>query len=266
MPVSVDRCPHCARPSLFPNVTRAAEPAEVAALDTRYGAALATANTNGTEAIVSDLERETATRSRVVISRDSSEVYRLACGDNQLYATFYNLVEAGFRLPTDSKWDLLRLIGDAVMFPYYQQHVRFGALTLDQAGPLNYGDCHMILKTDMVDFRTSAFTENTSKFASNNNWVIPPGHRSTWATRGRLAVAKLSSAVTASTSAADLPAILKRDGPTSDDDSFVEAQVYGSISMLTVEQVSLTRRSRPAVRLNALKEKLKQFNVKFVVT
>lgn len=265
MPISADRCPHCARPSLFPNVTMASNAPEVAALDARYSAAVATAIANGTGAIAADLERETATRSRAVISRDSSEVYRLACGDNQLYTTYYNLVEAEFRVPTDSKWDSIRNVVDAAMFPYYHEEVRFGALTLDEVGLLHYGDCHMILKTDMIDFRTTVFTENTAKFVVGNRLVVPAGHRATWAQRGRLAVAKLAAALTTSTGSADLPATLKTNGATPDDDSFVEAHVYGSISMRTVEQVSILRSARAAVRLGALKEKLKKLDVSLVM-
>jgi hypothetical protein len=245
-------------------VTIASDPAEVAALDVRYDAAVATAAANGTSVITADLEDETATKSRVVISRDSSEIYRLACGDNQLYATFHSLVEAGIRLPTDSKWDAIRPAIDALLFTYYQKEVRFGALTLDEIGLKHFGDCHLILKTDMIDFRTTAFTENTAAFVEKNHFVIPPGHRATWAQRGRLAVAKLASMLTLSTTSADLAAVLKSDGATSDDDAFVEAHVYGSISMRTVQQVSISTTATPAVRIRALRDKLNTLGVPLV--
>jgi hypothetical protein len=246
-------------------VTIASDPAEVAALDARYMNAINTAAANGTSAITADLEGETDTKSRVVISRDSSEIYRLAIGDNQLYATFHSLVEAGIRLPTDSKWDAIRPAIDALLFAYYQKEVRFGALTLDERGLVHFGDCHLILKTEMIDFRTTAFTENTAAFVVKNSFVIPLGHRATWAQRGRLAVAKLASMLTISTTSADLPAVLKSDGATSDDDAFVEAHVYGSISMRTVEQVSISISVTPAIRLRALREKLKKLGVPLVV-
>ena len=265
MPISANRCPHCSRPSLFPNVAIASDRAEVTALDVRYGTAVASAAAKGTSVITADLEDETAKKSRVVISRDSSEIYRLASGDNQLYATFHSLVEAGIRIPTDSKWDAIRPAIDALLFAYYQKEVRFGALTLDESGLAHFGDCHLILKTDMIDFRTTAFTENTAAFVVRNSFVIPPGHRASWAQRGRLAVAKLASMLSPSTTSADLPAVLKSDGATSGDDAFVEAHVYGSISMRTVEQVSISITATPAVRLRALSEKLKKLGVPLVV-
>ena len=209
------------------------------------------------------LEDETAKRSRVVISRDSNEVYRLACGENQLYATYYNLVEAGVRVPTASKYDVNRPAIDATMFPYYHPQIRFGALTLDDRGLGHYGDCHLILKTDMVDFRTTTFTENSAAFVLRNGSLLP-GHRATWAHRGRLAVAKLVSVLTPSSTGADLPAILTSDGATPDDDVFIEAHVYGSISMRTVEKVIVTRTKMRSVKLSALKDKLKKMGVPLV--
>jgi hypothetical protein len=224
---------------------------------------MASAAMNGTSSIAADLELETATRSRVAISRDSSEVYRLACSEDQLYTTYYHLIQAGARVPTDSKWDSDRLSGDSKIFPYYHGEVRFGALTLDNAGVLHYGDCHLIMKTTMIDFRTTVFTENTASFAANNS-VIPPGHRATWEQRGRLAVAKLGATLPPSTTAAELPAFLKKDRTSSSDDSFLEAHLYGSMSIRTVEQVGISLAKNPAVRLKALREKLNKLPVPLV--
>lgn len=263
MPISLDRCPHCARPSLFPNVDMASDPTEVAALNARYTAAVTAAASNGATVIASELEHETATRSRVVISRDSIEVFRIASSDNQLYATFYEQIEAGFKVPTDPKWDTVRTIVDSMLFPFYKQEIRFGSLTLDKIGLLHWGDCHMILKTDMIDFRTTLFTENSAAFVSNKKLIVPPGHRSTWAQRGRLALAKLASALTASTVSADLSGILKTNAATSKGTKFVEAHTYGPVSIRTVEEVSMLQSAKPNARIGALKTKLRKFSVDF---
>lgn len=213
--------------------------------------------------MTAELEKMTATRSRVAISRDSSEVFRLASGDDQLYTTFYRLIQAGVRLPADPKWNTERLNADIKMFPYYHGEVRMGALTLDNAGLLHYGDCHLIMNTAMIDFRTTLFTENTAAFSAKNS-VIPSGHRATWENRGRLAVAKLGPTVTPLTTTADLPAILKNDRTNTSDDSFLEAHLYGSVSMRTVEIVGISLAKKPAVRVKALREKLKKRGVPLV--
>jgi hypothetical protein len=80
-----------------------------------------------------------------------------------------------------------------------------------------------------------------------------------------LAVAKLASTLTPSTTSPDLPGVLKSDGATPDDGAFVEVHVYGSISMRTVQQVSISTTATPAVRLRALREKLKKLGVPLVV-
>lgn len=264
MPLSADRCPHCARPSYFPNVDVASDPSEIAALDERYTAAMAGAAANGTGAIAGDLEQQTSSKSRVVISRDSAEILRLASSENEVYSTFYGLVEDGLRLPNGSDWDAVRPIVDSATFPYYRRDVRFGALTLGDDGVRHYGDCHMILKTDMIDFRTTFFSENTAAFLVKHHFVIPRGHRATWSQRGRLAVAKLAALLTPSTTASDLAAILKGDGQTQNE-PFVEAHVYGPVTIRTVEQVSIGRNGGRAVRLRALKEKLDKYGVRYVM-
>jgi len=76
-----------------------------------------------------------------VISRYYSEVLRLASSPNQVYGTFYQLVDAGIRLPEGNQWDILREIADTVLFPGYKKEVRFGALSLDGQGLPNWGDC-----------------------------------------------------------------------------------------------------------------------------
>jgi hypothetical protein len=121
----------------------------------------------------------------------------------------------------------------------------------------------MILKTDMVDFRTTTFTENTAAFVGRNHSLLP-GHRATWANRGRLAIAKLASVLTPVTASVDIPTLLKAEGATSDDDVFVEAHVYGSISMCTVQKVGLTPTKMRSVKLSALKDKLKKMGVPLI--
>src|SRR5262249_16187901 len=143
------------------------------------------------------------------------------------------------------------------------EDVRFGALALDDVGLLHWGDCHMFLKTELSEYRTSVFTENTAAFAAKNNMVIPHGHRSTWADRGRLAVAKLARDLKPSTTTADFPRILKADGASSETATFLEAHIYGSISIRTVSQVSLSNVSKRRGKLGAFRDNLKKYSVSF---
>jgi hypothetical protein len=68
--------------------------------------------------------------SRAIIARSLSEFLRLAMSDHEVYATYYQLVEAEVRIPGGGKWDGLRRLADDTLFPGYKDQIRFGALTL----------------------------------------------------------------------------------------------------------------------------------------
>jgi predicted amidophosphoribosyltransferase len=97
---SLDRCPHCGRPSLFPNVTDADQPEERNAIQQRYQEAYADASRRGTQVVSRAFEQAVATQSQAVIARHIEEVGRLAFRDNEIYASFYEVVEAGVRTPS----------------------------------------------------------------------------------------------------------------------------------------------------------------------
>jgi hypothetical protein len=93
--ISAERCPHCAFPSLFPNVFAAEKPGEREALDKRYNAANVEAESRGAGDALRAFE-SALTGSRVVLARSAREVLRLATADNEIYGTFYGLVGAGY--------------------------------------------------------------------------------------------------------------------------------------------------------------------------
>jgi len=269
MPLSADRCPHCGRPGLFPNVRTAETPAERTTLDRRYQAAMKDSAARGAMSPVNDFEKAIAD-SKAVISRKHEEVQRLAASDRELYATFYNLLEAGVRLPEGSKWDTLRTLTDDALFPQYKEYIRFAALTLDGEGLVNYGDCSIVLRTDYIAHRASVFEENSVVFMDHHHILIsrahqlPLGYRSTWEQRGKLCVAKLYKSIDAGTQPDEYSTLLLRQGVTPEVDQFVEVHIYGPMTIRTVEQVILDpRRKRrlPVTILKALKARLPKYGV-----
>src|SRR3990172_922335 len=76
-PGSQTSCPHCGRPSLFPNVTAASHANEVAALDLRYEQACTAAAKRGCSDVRERLEAEIDGNARVVISTNFNELQRL---------------------------------------------------------------------------------------------------------------------------------------------------------------------------------------------
>src|ERR1700690_534343 len=87
-------CPACGKDLGFPNVRAAKEIAEKTALTKRYEGALADAGSRSSTDVF--LRFQEALRfSAAVICRPISKVKELMSSDNELYATFYQLVGAG---------------------------------------------------------------------------------------------------------------------------------------------------------------------------
>ena len=159
-PIICERCPHCARPGLFPNVRAAEDEGERKALNHRYLTIKENAARKGAMSALNDFELAIQT-SKAVINRSINELQRIATSENELYASYYKLVDAGVKIPSGSKWDIIRVLTDAALFPGYREHIRFAALTLDTNGLTNYGECSLIIREDMIAHRASVFEENS---------------------------------------------------------------------------------------------------------
>lgn len=116
IPTHVQRCPHCGRPSRFPNVLEAETPEERDALDARYRSAQRDLDARGCGRVAAEFEHVVDQESKAVICRSIRVVERLAKSDLELYATFYQLWGAEVRLPTGDKWDRLRVRVDPAVF------------------------------------------------------------------------------------------------------------------------------------------------------
>jgi hypothetical protein len=260
-------CPHCGRPALYPNVDDADDPAERAELDRRYQAALAESATRGAEQAVKDFEAA-AGDSKAVLARSPGELLRLANSDHELYATFYELIEGGVRIPAGDEWDFRRQVADAALFPGYFKQIRFAALSLDGIGLSTFGLCSIVLRDDMIAHRASVLEENSVLFAERHGaatkkGALPSGYRGTWSDRGKVCAAKLHSSIDAGTLAAEYSGLLMRQGATSEEHEFVEAHIFGPMTVRTIEQVSVPKRRKSADKVNIkeLGEELKKFGV-----
>jgi hypothetical protein len=269
IPQPAERCPHCGRPGVFWNVIAAEYPAERAALERRYQAAKADAVSRNANRNLQDFENAVA-GSKAVIARSEIEVQRLASGNRQLYATYYELTEAGISLPAGDEWDMLRELADTVLFWKSKKHIRFGALSLDGVGLPNYGPCSLVLREEMISHRSSVFEENSAVFMERRKIKIarepkvPKGYKATWGERGKLCVAKLAAEIDSNTASDKYFRILLKQGVTSEDDEFVEVHIWGPMTVLTMEQVIVTapKRNQRATILKALKFKLAKHGVR----
>lgn len=266
----MERCPHCFRPCLYPNVNAARRPEEVAELTKRYADALSKASTEGCDAALKDYEAAVS-GSEAVISRSFPELQRLSYSEDEVYATFYQRVDAGLRLAGGDAWDRLRSIADTILFgEQNKRHVRFASLTLNGQGLPHYGDCSLLLREDMIAHRATAFEENSVMFMHSHNihakgdYEVPCGHRASWAERAKLAAIKArhNKPIQRSSFANEL----QRAGADERKDVFIEIHIWGSLTIRSVRKVTIARwRGQPPsnAELQVVTEKLSQYGVEF---
>lgn len=256
-----ERCPHCGEPLTVPNVRAAEDPNETTALDARYRSALQQVPAVA-KPTVRAFEDATTGRSQAVFNRWATELARLAVSDREMYASFYQLVGAETRSPSDNRWDAIREAVDSRLFNYYKEHIRFAALTLDGRGLTSYGDCSVLLKETMIATRASVFEENSVVFMERHNvrltGDLPIGFRAPWMHRGRLAVAKLAGKLRAGMTDADFSALLLHNGTGSGDDDFIEVHIYGPLTIKAVKSVHLTNPGGTGVRIKTFRHRLEQ--------
>jgi hypothetical protein len=258
-------CSHCGESVGFWNVIAADEPDERAALEGRYESARKDAIARNADDALAQFETALS-GSKAVIARSESEVLRLASSTRQLYATYYQMIEAELRLPDGDEWDALREPADTLLFPHYKRRVRFGALSLDGVGLPRYGPCSIVLREEMIAHRTSLFEENSTVFVERHGLRksrTAKGYRSTWGDRARLCVAKLHGKIDSTTTPDKYSQILLRSGAKPEDDEFVEVHIWGPFSVLTMERVIVMapQASKRATITRAIKSKLAKHNV-----
>jgi hypothetical protein len=210
-----------------------------------------------------------AAKAQAVISRPLGEVERLASSEKQGYATYYQLTELEVRFPDDDRWERLRRVADASLFTGYEARIRFAALTIDDVGPAHYGECSLRLREDMIAHRASLYEDNSTVFVARNGAIAAnePGHRARWPDRGIFAVAKLADKLGPTTQADDFSRILLSPGPKPEDDRFIEANVFGPMTIRTFNRVVVTSKGRRPVKslLRTVREKLEKQGVSMEV-
>lgn len=258
-------CPVCCFDAGFPNVRAASTSSEKEALTARYDLARTAATSSQTEAKLDALQ-QACSKSAAVLCRPIGKVHELVQSDNELYASFYQLVEAWSRIPEDNEWDKVRSPVDSLFFPFYYDEIRFAALSLNGQGADGYGGLSMVLQDKAIKARATAFEENTIVFCNRHKVLatgpIPPGYRSTWEERGMLACAKLQSRIDPNTKEEDFPSIIlpPTESTTAD---FIEVHIYGPIHRRAVAKVTGKKPKRQAdkVLLQSIKTKFKEINV-----
>ncbi len=263
-------CPHCGRPSLFPNVHAAERAEERKALDDRYCQACNDLSRRGCDAVRQSFETEICLKAVPVISTSFNEFVRIAAADTNPFSTYYQRVKAETLIPNGEKWNVLRNVAEDALFPGYKDKIRFGVLSLDGDGVYNYGECSITLKLHMLTHRTSLFTDNNvvftiyaQKSAMADAENLERGHRATWDERHKLCVAKLGPQMDANLAPGDFATLLLQQGRTTEDDRFVELHIWGPVTVRSVQSVRVRRlRNRPLqAQLRDTQRLLTRYNI-----
>lgn len=245
IPQPASCCPHCGRWAKYWNVINANKADERTALKTRYDAAKADALARGADAAVQEFETAVAD-SKAVIARSIEEVQRLARSTHEIFGPYYRLIEAELKLPDGDDWDMARQLTDTVLFPHHKEQIRFAALSLDGIGLSKYGGCSIQIRNDMIAHRASVIEENSVLFMEHRNVKVsrtpgvPKGYRAPWAERDKICTAKLAARVDSATTRNQYSNLLLKQGATSADDEFVEVHIWGPMSVLSIEKVTIT--------------------------
>lgn len=261
-----DRCFTCGADAAAPNVRAIRRASEAAALNNRFEEALARSVARGCQSETDDFARALE-RSSAVVNCDLPFLREFVTRPSTLFANYHRGVQAGTRRAAEAEFDRDRVIADAVMFGSYHQQIRFAALSLTDTGLGSYGAYSMKLRDIAVARRSSLLEENSFSFIKHHSLTIktplPPGFRSTWQERGKLAVAKLADFVEPGMNEAGFQGLLIADTGDRETDRFIEVHIFGTFDREAVETVSgpKPKRKGPDAAIWAVvKEQLKNLN------
>jgi hypothetical protein len=247
------QCPVCGKQQ-SPNVNLAELPEERAELQRRYEVARKDVVSRGIDKVADRFEQLVG-KTVAVICVKFPELERLLSHESELKSTYYALADTRVPRaapPPDVDWNAFREVVDNALFrDHVKQYIHFAVLSTSAAGPTAYGPCTLVCATKYIEKRASAFEKNSCQFFLERNGVplpqnMPKGYRSTWADRGKLALAKLHAKLVAGMTDDEFAAVLLRAGATTADDDFVEVHICGPISAGTLEEVKIDDKAATA--------------------
>ena len=103
-----------------------------------------------------------------------------------------------------------------------------------------------MMSSCITSHRTTVFEMNSAVYfarqrSAGNEPPTITGYRALWNDRGKLAVAKHASDMKPSSTLPEFVRILLREGASGEDDTFIEAHIYGPMTRRTFARMTLTR-------------------------
>lgn len=245
IPLDWTLCPHCGGHQNCPNVVMAKQPTEVDALERRHERAVKLADSRGAAAIVAEFQVATAT-SQAVLGSSLNKLKPIVLSDRELFATYHELAELRLMRespPNDPDWNTVRPAAEIALLggPKHIRQLHYAVVSLDGRSLPHYGECTIILRSDMIEHRASLFQENSAVYVHRHGQNLPLGSRGTWGNRAKLCTAKVADRIEVSTKPTEFSELLLKPGPTAIDDDFVEVQVFGPMTFRTFAKVTVTQ-------------------------
>lgn len=271
-PLDRTTCPHCARPSLFPNVAMANQANETRKLDDRYQAALVDADQRGCRANV-DQFSDDCRKASAVMRCDLQRLHRQIASGSDIFAPYYDLERLRLRMSTSDGFNFeklrpqaeIELLGNAK----HIEQIHYACLSLDDKGLDSYGDCIIKLAEPMIAHRTSCFEGNTAVIYAVEH-DFEQRLRSGWGNRHIICTAVMANRINSATTRTDFPGILAAPDPNkrAENDVFIEIHVFGDMTAHTFESVDFVTsslRKGDNVYLAATQQKLELCGVTVTV-
>lgn len=234
-------CPTCGIDLGCPNVRAAAVPAEVIALSARFTIARESAAKRGLATQFDALVAAVSSASHVVVAMPPLYARNFLTDSRTLYAGYESLLGGESRTPAPFGNDSERFAVSGKLFASYAPHIRYGVLSLDRVGLKNYGLVFVTLRDVAIEQRVSFLHENSYLFLDNLGLTvreeIPHGFRSNWQNRSELAAAKIEPMLNAGSSLPDWACQLVVQGATRAEDRCVEAHIFGSFNVDSIQSV-----------------------------
>jgi hypothetical protein len=270
IPHDSEKCPTCGTDAGAPNVREVSLAREKEALERRYNKAIKDAHADGRDVLLEEFS-QACKNSRAVIAIDLDSLMGFMTKDVTLYSSYALMVSGEIRKAASSVNDKKRRGVEGFMFGSYANKIRYAALSLDGKGLSSYGPFTLVLKDVAVRTRATLLEENSYKFYDRFKVKIPdnfpPGYRSIWGERHKLAVAKLANCITATTTNDEFSGILLSSNAARETDDFIEVHIFGAFDNAAVEMVvgkSRTSSKADKAQLAVIKEKLIKKGVKWV--
>jgi hypothetical protein len=142
------------------------------------------------------------------------------------------------------------MLTEASLFPGYEAHLIYGALSLDKRGLVSYGACAIRMHSEAIAHRTTVMEDNSFAIARRPDihadiWDDgkpgPVGFRSTWAERHKLAAIRFGKSVRAGAGMADHAALLLQSDGDRANDIFMETHTFGIFNASAVAGIRVAK-------------------------